>query len=162
MPESYPLETLLYVRGFREEAAKRKVTHAQMAVKEAKEKVEELEAQLQAWRQWRQEETERRYQALLGKPTLIEKINRFNIELGLMAQDELLKVAAVDQAKNEVLKSEEALQTAKAAVSKARKETAKIETHKAIWTEEGKKEAERAEELEFEDFIPLKPVDDES
>ena len=162
MPESYPLETLLYVRGFREEAAKRKVSHAQLAVKEAKEKVEELEAQLQAWRQWRQEETERRYQALLGKPTLIEKINRFNIELGLMAQDELLKVAAVDQAKNEVLKSEEALQMAKAAVSKARKETAKIETHKAIWTEEGKKEAERAEELEFEDFIPLKPVDDES
>ena len=109
-----------------------------------------------------QMKTERRYQALLGKPTLIEKINRFNIELGLMAQDELLKVAAVDQAKNEVLKSEEALQMAKAAVSKARKETAKIETHKAIWTEEGKKEAERAEELEFEDFIPLKPVDDES
>ena len=162
MPESYPLEALLYVRTFREEAAKRQVSHAQLAVKLAKEKVDELEAQLQAWRTWRDEETERRYQELLGKPTVIEKINRFNTELGLMAQDELLKVAAIDQAKNEVAKSEAQLLAAKQAVSKARKETAKIETHKAIWTEEDKKEAERAEELEFEDFIPLKPVDDES
>ncbi|MBO5658655.1 MAG: YscO family type III secretion system apparatus protein [Duodenibacillus sp.] len=162
MPETYPLDALLFVRGFREEAAKRRVTSAQFALKQANEKVQVTQAQLEAWRLWREEETERRYQSLLGKPTRIEAINRFNADLGRMAQDELVKLAAVEEAKAALLEAENRLATAKDDVRKTRKETAKIETHKAIWSEESKKEAERAEELEFEDFIPLKPVDDES
>ena len=162
MPETYPLDALLYVRGFREEAAKRRVTSAQFAVKEAHEKIEVAQGQLEAWRLWREEETERRYQALLGKPTVIEAINRFNADLGRMAQDELVKLAAVEEARTALLEAENSLQKAMDDVRKTRKETAKIETHKAIWSEESKKEAERNEEREFEDLIPLKPVGDES
>ena len=162
MPETYPLDALLYVRGFREEAAKRRVTSAQFAVKEAHEKIEVAQGQLEAWRLWREEETERRYQALLGKPTVIEAINRFNADLGRMAQDELVKLAAVEEARTALLEAENSLAKAMDDVRKTRKETAKIETHKAIWSEESKKEAERNEEREFEDLIPLKPVGDES
>ena len=156
MPDPYPLADLLSVREFREEAAKRNVSRAQTAVREAKAAAEEKKQALEEWRVWRVQETDRRYDALLGKKTVIEKIDEFNRGLALLAAQELQKEAEIDAAKKAVQQSEAALRKAQYEVSTARKNTAKIEAHKAIWAEESKKAAERAEDLEFEEFKPVK------
>lgn len=156
MPDPYPLADLLSVREFREEAAKRNVSRAQTAVREAKAAAEEKKQALEEWRVWRVQETDRRYDALLGKKTVIEKIDEFNRGLALLAAQELQKEAEIDAAEKAVQQSEAALRKAQDEVSTARKNTAKIEAHKAIWAEESKKAAERAEDLEFEEFKPVK------
>lgn len=155
MAEKYPLEALLSVRKYREEAAKRQVAHAQEEAREAEAKVKEREKELEDWRVWRVEETDRRYNALLGKTTNIEKINLFNQGLAALASDELVKIAQVDAARKYVTECLAKLDKAKVAAQVSRKNTAKIETHRSIWSEESKKAAERAEDLELEEFKPM-------
>lgn len=153
--EKYPLEALLSVRQYREDAAKRQLSRAQEDVRAAEAAVKEKEQALEDWRLWRVQETDRRYEALLGKTTNIEKINIFNQGLAALANDELAKVAQVDAARKHVSECFAKLDKAKTAAQVSRKNTAKIETHRSIWSEESKKAAERAEDLELEEFKPM-------
>jgi len=155
MPQAYPLQALLSVRHYREDEAVRDYSRSEEALKEAEHTVEVKKQELEAWRLWRVEETDRRYAALLGKVTVIEKIDAFNRGLSLLAEQELGKIAAVDEALRQVDASRKARDAAKLAAKEARKNTAKIETHQSIWTEEAKKEAEHAEDLELEEFKPV-------
>lgn len=155
MPDPYPLESLLSVRTYREDAAKRNLVRAQQAIREAEAEKVKREEELEAWRVWRVEETDRRYAAFLGKPTQIEQIDAFNHGLSILAEDELVKIAAVDTAQENVEKCKTACEQAKTNAKEARKNTAKIETHKSIWQEDAKKEAERLEDLEMEEFKPV-------
>lgn len=155
MAEKYPLEALLSVRQYREDAAKRQVARAQDEARAAQAAVATKEKELEDWRLWRTEETDRRYSALLGKTTNIEKINLFNQGLAALANDELVKIAQVDAARKHVTECLAKLDKAKVAAQVSRKNTAKIETHRSIWSEESKKAAERAEDLELEEFKPM-------
>lgn len=155
MAEIYPLESLLNVRNYREDAAKRNLTRAQQTVKDAEQARLDRIAELERWRVWKVEETDRRYAAFLGKVTVIEKIDEFNRGLSHLAEQEVGKVAAVDEAEAAVDRAKKACVKAQEAAKEARKNTAKIETHKEIWTAESKKEAERKEDLELEEFKPV-------
>lgn len=156
MGEPYPLEELLSVRRFREQAAARSVAHAQRKLVEARSNVERREQELQDWRRWREEETDRRYASLLGRPTKIEAIDAFHHGLAVLAAQELGKLSAVDEARKNVADCEKAVENARLAASAAARNTAKIQAHKSIWSEAAKKEAERLEDLEFEEFKPVK------
>ena len=79
----------------------------------------------------------------------------FNQGIARLADDELARAAAVDKSAETVRTCEKKVEDAKALVHTARQNTAKIEAHKALWSEDLKKEAERAEEREFEDFKPV-------
>ena len=156
MAQPYPLEELLSVRRFREEAAARSVTHAQRDLTQARSNVVRRQQELEDWRVWRREETDRRYAALIGHPTKIEAIDAFHHGLAVLAAQELGKLSAVDEAKKDVVRCETAVEKARRAASAAARNTAKIEAHKSIWAEAAKKEAERIEDLEFEEFKPVK------
>ena len=97
MPETYPLEALLSVRNYREDAAKRALTRSQDAVREAEAEVEKAREELEGWRKWRVEETDRRYAALIGRPTRIGRINEFNQGLASLAAEELDRIARVER-----------------------------------------------------------------
>ena len=65
--EKYPLAPLLKVREYREDAAKNALSAAERAVVEAQEAVERCRGELERYKVWRQEEVERRYDAIMGK-----------------------------------------------------------------------------------------------
>jgi type III secretion protein O len=158
MPEPYPLQSLLNVRQFREETAKRDVTVARGQVKEAQEACERKEQEVQQFKTWRVEEEERRWQHLFKTPVKIEGIDRFKAGLAALANQELMKEQELETAKQNLVASQNKLENAKFAASNARKNTAKIEAHKEIWSEDAKKEAERAEDLELEEFHSVSPL----
>ena len=163
MPDPYPLKALLDVRLYREEAAKRAITAAKREVLEAREAAEAAREALVRWREWRVKETERRYEALIGRPTPIEKLQAFNQGLADLGLEELMKAAEIDKADKYVIECEQKVEAASKAARTARQNTAKIELHKSIWAEESKKEAERLEDLELEEFHPVvQQTDDES
>ena len=163
MPDPYPLEALLNVRLYREDAANRSVAIAKRELKEALETAQAVREALSAWRIWRDAETERRYEALLGRRVVIEKLQAFNQGLANLSLQELEKTAAVEAADKKALECRKKMETAAQAARAARQNTAKIELHKSIWAEESKKEAERAEDLELEEFHPvLQQADEDS
>ena len=152
MPEAYPLAALLSVRNYREDAAKRAVSRVREEMREAEAAVKTCEADLEAWRQWRVEETERRSAALIGKRTTIAGLDDFNRGLAALANDELVKIAALDEARRHAAACLTKLDKAREEARNARRNTAKIEVHRDIWTEEARKAAEHAEDLELEEF----------
>ena len=153
--ESYPLEALLSVRQFREEDAKRSVRYAELAVREAEDEVLRRKEALEAFRRWRREEEERRYDAIMLKALSIRQIDDFKAGLASLAAQESLKEEEVRKAEKNVLDRKKALEDCRAQAKKAMKNTAKIHAHKDIWAEEARKEAEHQADLEMEEFRPL-------
>ena len=153
--DHYPLESLLSVRHFREEGAKRSVRYAEYAVREAEEEVTKRKEELEAFHKWRLEEEERRYDAIMLKPMSIRQIDIFKAELANLAAQETLKEEDVRKAEKLVLDKKKELEECRAQAKQAMKNTAKISAHKDIWAEEAKKEAEHQADLEMEEFRPI-------
>ena len=154
MPDRYPLEPLLTVRHFRENTAQNALRRAEQAVRDAEAFITQRQRELEAYRIWRLEEEERRYGEILGQEITMVDLDKFRAGLGALANEEQAKILAVDQARMELEKCREAVEQAREAVRTAQKETAKIVAHKDIWKAEAKKEAERQEDLETEEFKP--------
>lgn len=148
----YPLQALLSVRWFREDAAKNAVRAAERKALAAREAVETCRAELAEYRIWRVEETERRYDAIMGVDMSLDDIDAFKAGLAALADGELTRETAAAAAEKEAAACSLAVSKAREAVAEARREAAKIEAHRDIWREEAKKEAERLEDLEMEEF----------
>ena len=155
--EKYPLAPLLAVREYREEAARNAVRTAEAAVREAEEAVRARQEEWQAYQHWRVEEEDRRYDAIMGRELTLKQIDEFKAGLASLRDTEQKKEEAVMEAMQAVEKCRAAVAAAQAAVKEAQKETSKILAHKDIWLEQAKKEAERQEDLEMEEFKPLPP-----
>ncbi len=153
--EPYPLESLLTVRHYREEGAKRRVRTAENALRESEQAVDKAKEELERYRVWRREEEDRRYDAIMNVPMSLDRLDGFKAGLARLAAGETDRENAVLQARKNVETCRKELDSAKNAASTARKNTSKIQAHKDIWKEEAKKEAERQEDLELEEFRPI-------
>ena len=159
---SYPLQSLLTVRHFREEGAKNEVRAAERRLAEAREEVRKKEEELERYRIWRPEEENRRYDAIMGETMSLEEVAGFRASLGALAEGEQKRILAVTEAEKAVGQKEREVAAAREAVAEARREAAKIEAHRDIWLAEAKREAERQEDLELEEFKTPAGQSDES
>ena len=153
--EKYPLESLLSVRHYREEEASRAVRDAETRCREARQRIADLQNELKAFRIWRREEENRRYDAIMGTAMSCEELEKFKAGLAALAEREAKKQEEVMLAEKELEKTEAQLEQARNHARLAQKETAKIQAHKDIWSQDAKKEAERQEDLELEEFRPI-------
>ncbi|MBO4317756.1 MAG: YscO family type III secretion system apparatus protein [Mailhella sp.] len=151
----YPLEALLSVRHYRETAAAGNARRAESDLKQAEQAAADRADELTRFKTWHAEETERRYGSIMGVPCSIRELDEFKAGLASLDAQEVLKEEALAAAEKEADNKRKALEKARAAVKAAQKETAKIQAHKDIWTEDDKKETERKEDLELEEFRPL-------
>ena len=118
--------------------------------------------ELERYRIWRPEEENRRYDAIMGENMSLEDVAEFRASLGALAEGEQERAQAVTDAEKIAAQKERELAAARDAVALARKEAAKIEAHRDIWMAEAKKEAERQEDLEMEEFKAPAGQSDES
>ncbi len=153
--EAYPLAALLTVREYREESAKRRVRSAETTVREAEKNLEQQRKELEEYRIWRKQEEDRRYDSVMNVPLSLERLEMFKAGLARLAEEENLREQAVLAAEKEVQQRRSELEAAKTAAKIAARNTSKIEAHKNIWKEEAKKEEERREDLELEEFRPI-------
>ena len=112
--EKYPLAPLLKVREYREDAAKNALSAAERAVVEAQEAVERCRGELERYKVWRQEEVERRYDAIMGKGLSLKELDVFKAGLGALADGELKLEEAIAQALENVKKRQEDVRKARA------------------------------------------------
>lgn len=156
----YPLQALLDVRLFREETAKQAVSLAERKLAEAKQETEKRRNALETYRAWWPTEVDRRYDAIIqGKQGMtLDELDTFRSGLAALANEELNYHAACLEAEKIEKQRQSDLAKAKTAVIQARRDAAKIETHRSIWLEQEKKEAERLEDLELEEFHAPKPI----
>ena len=160
--EKYPLQSLLDVRKYREQNAQNAVRQAESRYKECVNACLEQQNKIENYQKWRVEEEEKKYAEILGQNLHIEDLAGFKQYFSLLKEKGI-------KLEEELYNFEKQKETAKQAVEQkkqefklAKKNTAKIEAHHEIWKEIEKKEQERKEDLEAEEFKPLSPLGTEN
>ena len=148
----YPLGRLLTVRRLREESARSAVSAAEERCHDARKLLEACQVELARYRAWRLEEAQRRYDAVMGAALGPGDVADFRAGLTGLDVGEQERAAAVQQAQEALNAREQELAAARVAALKARKDTAKIDMHRDIWSAEARAALEHWEELELEEF----------
>lgn len=153
-PPAYPLAALLKIRLFREDGARRAVRQAERRLEEAGAEIVRRREELERYREWMPREADRRYAAIMGRPISPDGLSDFRASLSDLEMGAQERAEAVRLAELEAEKRRGELEEARKAAAQARRDAARIEAHRDIWTALARKEAERREEAELEDFTP--------
>jgi type III secretion protein O len=151
----YPLQPLLTVREYRENSAQSALRQAERAVGEAEQALLACREELERYRTWRAEEDNRRYEAIMHQLLSVQELEDFKAGLARLRDAELKREEDVSDAEKALSEAREVADLAKNRLLKARRETARILAHKDIWIIAARREAERKEELESEEFKPM-------
>ncbi len=149
---SYLLQDLVRVRELREDRASKALTKAQRVVEAAKQKLHQKLKELEEYREWRIQEEDRLIQSIMLKKVKLGEITDLRLEIAALREKELEHFDAVKKAEGELDRALEALELARKAHIRAIQELEKLLEHREAWQDEMKREAERLEELELEDF----------
>ena len=152
MSEKYPLQDLLRVRKFREDAAAQELTKAREKVKQAKVLVAQRETELTDYVKWRIAEEKRRYDEILKQSVQVKDLDSLKQEVQLLREKEFVYQDRIREAKDELKQAEKALEEATARYRQADKDVQKIEEHHEMWAQDMAKKDEMREEKELEDF----------
>ncbi len=154
----YPLAALLRLRLYREENAKNEVARIEKIYRHEQDRLKAYKEEAEAYKLSIPERVEAEYATIIGKTCKLKDIDTVKARVADIEQVLVDMEFRVEEQRQVLVKCEEQLKKAREAVVFARKEAAKIEKHKEIWTEIQKKEAERLEDLEMEEFGGIKEL----
>ena len=155
----YPLASLTRVRQLREDAASAECTSSEKILLAARRETLARQKALDDYLVWRKQEEDRRYHEILGKELSFKELEDFKAGLAALRDRDNILLAALEEARKA---EEEAAQRRDAAVEslkQARKEKEKISENRKVWQAAERKEAERREDLEMEEFTGVKRPD---
>ncbi len=155
----YPLQDLLRVRLFREDAAQAEVTSARRKVQAAQELIEQRQQELADYIKQREQQEKQLWDDIIDQDVQMRDLDDLKLKIQIIRDKQTSYEEAVEQAKRDLLAAEEALEQAQADYSLAAKERRKIDEHKDIWAQEEAQRCEAEAEKEMEDFRVRKAED---
>ena len=152
MATKYPLDMLITARKIREDNAQRSVVSARNELNALRENIENKKVEVQHYEEWRKEEEVRRFIEIQNTTLSQKEMDKFKWGIAalkartLELEEEVMnmeaKIPELEQ------KIDDAIRVHKEAIS----EREKIEEHKQKWIEDLRKENDRLEDLELEEF----------
>lgn len=154
---AYPLFPLLRLRNLREDRAIHGLEVAKRRLVRARKNVQAARDAHKDFLTWLEQEEERRYQKVMETLMTLDDVDAFKQGLLGIRGREARYLDEILKAEHKVKGCEKDLVQAKADLLSAQKGTMKINVHRDRWEDAAKKEAERIEELEMEDFTGTGP-----
>lgn len=151
-PAKYPLQDLLRVRLFREDAAQAEVTTARRKVEDAEQQILLREQELADYVQLRERREQEIYDEVFQQEVQVRDLDDLKMKIQILRYRQSTFEDAVTQAKRDLVAAQQTLEAAVAAHATAAKERRKIDEHKGIWAQEEAKRCEAEAEKELEDF----------
>ena len=148
----YPLQDLLRVRLFREDAAQSEVTAARRRVEDARELIVRREQELADYIRQRKRREEELYDEVFRQEVQVRDLDDLKMNIQILRDRQSGYEDAVEQARSELIEAEKALAEAIAAHALTVKDRQKIDEHKSVWAQEEAKRCEAEAEKELEDF----------
>lgn len=124
--------------------------------------VAEKREALETYRQWRPEEENRRYAAILNQSLTSVELDIFKTGLVALAQAEQKREQELLDAEDSLRQCRIRRDECRNRMALAHKDTLRLETHRGIWNEVQDREVTRKEDLELEDFraTPIMETDE--
>ncbi|MDR2377376.1 MAG: type III secretion protein [Puniceicoccales bacterium] len=148
----YALGDLLKVRHIRKDKAEKDVVQARRLLVEAQKILQKTLQELEDYRVFVREETERLYAEILKQSVRRRNIDDLHEAVKALKASLLEHEKRVENAQEECRKAEEHIEHCKEALAMANRNIEKIEAHKETWVAEVHKEEEFQADLEMEDF----------
>ena len=158
---SYPLQAMLKIRITREDRAATELTHARRERDTAERTRDEKQEKLRKFEETKEERRDRVFATVLGRTVTRDDLDQTREAVQSIDEEGLL--LAEDERKAEAVLEEKTreAQSAKVRYVAAGKNREKIEIHRASWEDEDRRERERAEDLELEEFTGRKTEEEE-
>ena len=155
----YALQPMIRIRQRREDAAGAALVVARTEERAAAKTLEERREELAEYERTKEERRDRVYDAVMGRPCSMDDLDKAREGVARIDEEGVLKADNVVRAEGVRHEKEEASAAAQSALNLAIKNRMKIEEHRSAWIEEDRKEQERLEDIELEDFTGRKQDD---
>ena len=155
----YALQPMIRIRQRREDAAGAALVVARTEERAAAKTLEERREELAEYERTKEERRDRVYDAVMGRPCSMDDLDKAREGVARIDEEGVLKADNVVRAEGVLQEKEEASAAAQSALNLAIKNRMKIEEHRSAWIEEDRKEQERLEDIELEDFTGRKQDD---
>ena len=146
------LHELLKIKNIREKSANDEVRRCKNRLEQAHQKVERKEQELREYIDWRCKEEQQLYDNIINTQIKQNDLDSLKHKIALLREKDVLLEQSVEEAKQQIKVAEEELDKAREAHMKAMQAVEKFEEFTKVQDEEARKEAERLEDLEMEEF----------
>ncbi len=146
------LHDLLKIKHIREQSAEREVRKCQSQLEKAQQEVKNRQTAFEEYVEWRVQEEKRLYDNIINAEIHQNDLDKLKQEVAILREKDVTLEQAIAEAEKEVEVAKLALLEAQQQHAKAMQAVEKFEEFTKIQDEEAKKEAERLEDLEMEEF----------
>ena len=146
------LHELLKIKNIREQSAETEVCKCKNRVEAAKEEVKKKQQEFEEYVDWRGKEEQRLYDNIINAEIRQNDLDNLKQKIALLREKDVTLEQAVAEARKKVEQEEQALEQAREEHAKAMQAVQKFEEFTKVQDAEAKKEAERIEDLEMEEF----------
>ena len=150
------LHQLLKIKNIREQAAETEVRKCKNRIEIAKKEVRQKQQEFEEYVDWRGKEEKRLYDNIINTEVHQNDLSHLKKKIALMREKDVTLEQAVAEAEKKVIDEEQALEQAKKVHTKAIQAVEKFAEFTKVQDAEAKKDAERLEDLEMEEFT-VKP-----
>ena len=158
---AYALQSMLKIRGMREDRAQTELAGARVARNRAEREHDERASRLAEYDRTKDERRDRVYDAVMGRLVKREDLDRARDAVSRIDEEGMLLAEAEVKAKDVLAKRESEAESARIRFVAASKNLAKIEEHRRAWEEEDLKMQEMLADAEMDEFAGRRLVGDD-
>ena len=158
---AYQLQSMLRIRGMRQDRAQTELAGARVARKAAEHELDERREQRERFDETKDERRDAAFDTVMGRVVSMDEIDSVRSAVSRIDEEGMLLEEAEHQAADEFKKKDEAAEGARVRFVAATKEKAKIDEHRKAWEEEDRKMQEMLADAEMEEFTGRKMTSDD-
>ena len=149
---SYARQSMLNIRGMRQDRAHKDLAHARSARNAAARELAEKQDDRRRYEKDKEERRDRVYAAVMGRPVKIEDLDQARTAVTRIDEEGLLLEEAERKAEDALAERERETEGARIRFVAATRDFTKIDEHRKSWMEEDSREQERIADSEMEEF----------
>lgn len=157
---AYALDSLMKIRIRREDTARSELTAARLRMSEAQNELEARKEEFRLYEETKDERRERIFAAILGRTVGADELEMAREGISRIDEEGNLKADNIVRAESILRDREKEVESARDVLVFATKNRMKIEEHRSNWLTISAAEEDYRQEIELEDFIGKKVLDD--
>ena len=153
---AYALQSMLKIRGMREERAQTELAAARSARAQAQHELEKKIEERQKFEETKEERRDKIFDTVMGRVVTMTDLDNVRSAVSGIDEQGMLLEEAEHKAEHVLEEREAETEVARGRFAAASKDLAKIVEHKSVWEEEYAKLKEMAADAEMEEFTGKK------
>ena len=146
------LHELLKIKRIRENAAETEVLKCQNRVDAAEQQLQQKQQELEEYIDWRSKEEKRLYDNIINMEIRQNDLDNLKKKVAMLREKDATLQQEIAEAEKKLSEEQQALEQAQEEHTKAMQAVQKFEEFTKVQDAEARKEAERLEDLEMEEF----------